>query len=98
VVSGIFRARYRNCLDFSCEELVEPGEPILVTVDLGPTSIVFNAGHRIRISITSSSAPRFAPNPNTGVMYLEEGAGGQIAHTTILYDADHPSAIILPIQ
>jgi len=98
VAGGILRARYRDCPDFSCEELLEPGEPVLLTVDLGPTSIVFNAGHRIRISVTSSNAPRFAPNPNTGAMYLEEGAVSQIAHTTILHDADHPSAIILPIK
>ena len=98
VADGIFRARYHSCPDFTCEEFLEPDEPVLLTVDLGPTSIVFNAGHRIRISVTSSNAPRFAPNPNTGAMYLEEGAGGQIAHTTILHDADHASAIILPIK
>jgi putative CocE/NonD family hydrolase len=98
VAGGIIRARYRNCPDFSCEEFLEPGEPALLTVDLGPTSIVFNTGHRIRVSVTSSSAPRFSPNPNTGAMYLEEGAVGQIAHTTILHDADHPSAIILPTR
>jgi len=98
VAGGIFRARYRDCPDFSCEAFLESGEPVLLTVDLGPTSIVFNAGHRIRISITSSNAPRFSPNPNTGAMYLEEGAGGQTAHTTILHSADYPSTIILPVR
>lgn len=34
--------------------------------------------------------------PNTGEMYLLEGKNGKIAHTTILYDANHPSAILLP--
>ena len=97
VAEGILRARFRNCLDFTCEEFLEPGEPAMLTVDLGPTSIVFNTGHRIRIDVTSSSAPRFALNPNTGAMYLEEGGTGQVAHTAILHDAEHPSAIILPI-
>jgi len=98
VAGAIFRARYRDCPDFSCEEFLEPGEPVLLTVDLGPTSMVFNAGHRIRISVTSSNWPRFSPNPNTGAMYLGEGAEGQIAHTTILYSADYPSMIILPVK
>jgi putative CocE/NonD family hydrolase len=98
VADGIMRARYHNSPDFSSEQLLQPGEPTSLTLDLGPTSIVFNTGHRIRVSVTSSNAPRFAPNPNTGAMYLEEGAVGQIAHTTILHDADHPSAIILPLK
>ncbi len=98
VADGIIRARFRNSPDFSSETLLEPGEAVLLTVDLGPTSIIFNAGHRIRVSVTSSNAPRFSPNPNTGATYVEEGAGGQIAHTTVLHDAEHPSAIILPIK
>jgi uncharacterized protein len=97
VAEGILRARFRNCPDFTCEDFLDPGEPALLTVDLGPTSIVFNAGHRIRISVTSSNVPRFSPNPNTGAMYLMEGDTGRVAHTAILHDAEHPSAIILPI-
>jgi uncharacterized protein len=98
VADGIMRARYHNSPDFSSEQMLEPRVPVLLMLDLGPTSIIFNAGHRIRISVTSSNAPRFAPNPNTGAMYLDGGAGGQIAHTTILHDANHPSAVILPIE
>jgi hypothetical protein len=97
VADGIVRARYHNSPDFASEQLLEPGVPVLLTVDLGPTSIIFNAGHRIRISVTSSNAPRFAPNPNTGAMYLGAGETGRIAHTTILHDAAHPSMVILPV-
>ena len=35
-------------------------------MELWSTAIVFNAGHRIRIAISSSNDPRFDPNPNTG--------------------------------
>ncbi|MEW5869814.1 MAG: CocE/NonD family hydrolase [Chloroflexota bacterium] len=98
VAEGILQARYRHCPDYSCEQLLRPGEPALLAVDMGPISIVFNAGHRIRISITSSNAPSFSPNPNTGDIYLEAGAAGQVAHTMILHDADHPSAVILPVK
>jgi hypothetical protein len=98
VSDSIFRARYRNCPDFTCEEFLEPGEPVKLTVDLGPHSYAFNAGHRIRISVTSSNAPRFAPNPNTGEAYLAEGDAGRIAHTSILHGPEHPSALVLPVM
>jgi putative CocE/NonD family hydrolase len=98
VADGIIRARYHSCPDFTCEEFLEPGVPYLLTLDLGPISIIFNTGHRIRVSITSSNWPRFSVNPNTGEIFLAEGETGQIAHTTILHDADYPSAIILPVR
>ena len=98
VTDGIARPRFRSSPDFSSEEFLQGGVPVMLTVDLGPTSISFNTGHSIRISITSSNAPRFEPNPNTGAMYLEEGVVVEVAHTTILHSADHPSAIILPVK
>lgn len=98
VADGIARARYHASPNFDIETFLEPSVPVMLTVDLGPTSIVFNAGHRIRISVTSSNAPRFGPNPNTGAAILLEGETGQIAHTTILHDAEYPSALILPVR
>ncbi|MBI5959999.1 MAG: CocE/NonD family hydrolase [Chloroflexi bacterium] len=98
VLDSVMRARYHSSPDFSSEQKLEPGVPVLLSFDLGPTSIVFNAGHRIRVSISSSNAPRFLPNPNTGAMFLTEGESGQVAHTTILHDAAYPSAVILPVR
>lgn len=97
VLDSVMRARYHANPDFTAAQQLTPGEPVRLQFDLGPHSIVFNAGHRIRVSITSSNAPRFAPNPNTGALFLAEGESGQVAHTTILHDAAHPSAIILPV-
>jgi predicted acyl esterase len=98
VVDSIIRTRYHSCPDFDCEEFLEPGQPYLLALDLGPTSIVFNTGHQIRVSVTSSNWPRFSVNPNTGEDFLREGESGQVAHTTILHDSEHPSAVILPIK
>ncbi len=98
VLDGIARARFHETPDQSSESSLTPGEPVMLTVDLGPTSIVFNQGHRIRISVTSSNAPRFAPNPNTGAMFFDEGDSVQIAQTTILHSADYPSMLILPVE
>ena len=97
IMDNIMRARYRASPDFTSESFLTPGEPARLTFDLGPTSYLLNAGHRLRVSVASSNASRFAPNPNTGAHFLEEGEAGQIAHTTILHDAAHPSAIILPL-
>ena len=94
VCDGLRRARYRD--SYSEPRLMEPGEVYEVAVDLWSTSIVFNAGHRIRLAISSSNAPRFEPNPNT--------AGGptsdqtpQVAENTLYVDAEHPSHVVLPM-
>jgi hypothetical protein len=65
-------------------------------IDLGATSNVFKAGHRIRVEISSSNFPRFDRNPNTGHA-LGEDDELRPATQTILHDADHPSHIVLPI-
>ncbi len=97
VADGIARARYRDCPDYTCETFLTPGEPVKLVVELGPTSIVVNAGHRIRINVTSSNAPRFAPHPNTEEVFLKEGEAFRLAHTTILHDAGHPSVLVHPV-
>ncbi len=98
VADGILRARYNADPDFTSYEFLEPHTPYLLTVEMGPTSIVFNAGHQIRVSVTSSNWPRFSINPNTGDMFLEEGQNGRVATTTILRDAEHPSAVVVPAR
>ncbi len=65
-------------------EPVVPGEIYELTIDLWSTSIVFNAGHRIRLVISSSNSPRFETNalPATQRIY---------------HDAQHPSCVLLPV-
>lgn len=91
---GIIRARYRNST--AKPEPIEPNKATKYTIDLWATSNVFKAGHQIRLYISSSNFPRFNRNLNTG----EKTFGGtrmQKAKQTIYHDAEHPSAIILPI-
>jgi putative CocE/NonD family hydrolase len=91
---GIIRARYRNST--AKAEPLEAGKIYKYTIDLWATSNVFKAGHRIRVYISSSNFPRFNRNLNTG----EKTYGAtrmEKARQTIYHDADHPSAIILPI-
>ena len=91
---GIIRARYRNST--AKAEPIEAGKAYKYTIDLWATSNVFKAGHRIRVYVASSNFPRFNRNLNTG-----EKTFGAIrmekARQTIYHDAEHPSAITLPI-
>jgi uncharacterized protein len=94
LADGIVRARYRNSNANS--EPVEPGKIYPYEIDLWATSNVFKAGHRIRLYISSSNFPRFNRNLNTG----EPIAGSTRmvkASQKIYHDAQHPSAIVLPV-
>ena len=94
VADSIVRARYRN--GFGPAELLKPGEPYELTIEMYPTSLVFQRGHRIRLDISSSNFPRFDINPNTGEP-LNNNRRTQVAENTIYLDSKHPSQIILPV-
>ncbi len=67
-----------------------------VTVVLWPTAQVFRAGHRIRIQVSSGSHPRYARN--TGTLETRSAAAGlAVARQQIRHDADHRSAVVLPV-
>ena len=55
------RARYRD--GFEKEVLLEPGKVYKVAFDVGWMSQVFNSGHRIRVTVASTGAPFYEPNP-----------------------------------
>jgi len=94
VQDGIVRARYRESLREP--RLIEPGKVYPLEIDLWSTSIVFNKGHRIRVAISSSNAPRFDPNPNTGGSFDYPSDKRIVAKNTIYIDKDRPSHIVLP--
>ena len=91
---GILRARYRDSKTHPA--LLTPGQPVEITIDVGATSNLFKAGHRIRLDISSSNFPRFDRNPNTGGPFGEDSKLLR-ADQTILHDANHPSRLILPV-
>jgi predicted acyl esterase len=91
---GSLRARFREGLQH--EELLTPGQTYEFNLDLWSTSIILNKGHRLRVHITSSSAPGNDPNPNTGSPFRSD-TKTQIAHNTLFLDSAHPSHILLPV-
>jgi hypothetical protein len=95
VCEGILRARFRE--GFDKERLLRPGNVYRFRIDLWSTSIVFNKGHRLRVHITSSNAPGWDPNPNTGAPF-RANQQMQIAHNTLYIDNKRPSHILLPVM
>jgi putative CocE/NonD family hydrolase len=94
LTEGIVRGRYRDSQEQPA--LMNPNQTYKLTLDLWSTSNVFRKGHRLRLEVSSSNFPRFDRNLNTG----EENASarrGVPATNTIYHDAEHPSALVLPI-
>jgi predicted acyl esterase len=64
IMDYVRRARYREGYDR--ELLLTPGKAANIRFDVGWLSQIFNAGHRIRITVASTGAPFYESNPNTG--------------------------------
>jgi uncharacterized protein len=65
---------------------------------LWATSNVFKKGHVIRLDVSSSNFPRFDRNLNLGAMsYVGQETTGIAATNAVLHDAEHASALILPV-
>ena len=92
VCDGIIQARHRNTE--AAEEFLTPGAAYEFTIDLWETCIAFNAGHRIRVDISSSNYPRFDANSNTGEPF-NRATHTVAATNTIYHDVSHPSRLLV---
>jgi predicted acyl esterase len=94
ISDGMLRLRYRKSMEKP--EPLTPGQITEASVDCWSTSIVFNKGHRLRVTVTSSNFPRFDVNPGTGQPWSDDGP--KLTQVNRIYcDARHASAIILPV-
>jgi putative CocE/NonD family hydrolase len=94
VCDGILRARYRASL--TKPTLMHSGQIYRFEIDLQATAQVFQAGHWLRVEVTSSDFPRYDRNLNTGEA-LDTGNYGQIANNTVFSGGSRASHILLPI-
>lgn len=94
ICEGIRGATFRESLENPT--LIEPGRVYEYTIDLWETSMVFKAGHRLRVDVSSSNFPRFARNQNTALP-LGTSAEMRVANQTVYHDAQHPSHLLLPV-
>lgn len=91
---GIVRARYREGMENPT--LIEPHKLYRYEIDLWYIAHVFQKGHRIGLQIASAAFPKYARNLNGGGALANETVMRQ-AEQTVYHDAEHPSALILPI-
>lgn len=94
VCEGIRGVTFRDSLENPTP--IEPGKIYPLSISLWETSMVFKAGHRIRLEVSSSNFPRYARNQNTGLP-LGTSAEMRKAQQTVYHDTDHPSRLILPV-
>jgi len=92
--NGIVRASYRE--GTGQRRLIEPGTMYEYTFALRPISNCFQAGHRIRIEVTSSDMDRYARNQNVADA-PGTTANVAIAHQTIHHSGVYCSRLDLPV-
>lgn len=98
VQDGMLRLRWRGGAQAREPAApLAPGVPVEVAVEVGFMSYVVNAGHRLRLALASSNSPRFSVNPNNGRPLWDNATPPVVAQNAVLADADHPSALVLPL-
>ena len=95
LVDYIRRARYRD--GFDTEVMMQPDKIYKVAFQVGWLSQIFNRGHRIRVTVASTGAPFYEPNPNTGdPLTIEPPDVVVVAKNTLHHSIMHASRLIAP--
>lgn len=96
LAEGVARARWR---EGGGEPVwLEPGQPTRFEIELGGIAHRFDAGHALRLEVSSSSWPRFDPNPNTTedpVLVTRDAC--VVAQQSLWRDGAHPSHLELRV-
>jgi hypothetical protein len=95
LLDRIVRSRFRRGSKVA-PSLIRPGAAYEYEIDLGYTGTVINAGHRLRLDISSSNFPHLPPNRNTGNDPATDGEV-QVATQTILHGARQPGYVELSV-
>jgi len=91
----IQRLRYRNGYDKPLAWM-KPGEVYKFSFSPMNTSNFFDAGHRVRLEISSSNFPRFDRNLNTGGNNYDE-TQTVIGHNVVHHSKQYPSEVKLTV-
>lgn len=94
LADGILRMSHRGGSGIAAP--IEPGEVYRIEIDLGATSNLFRAAHRVGLHVSSSNFPRFDRNPNTGGSAAVD-TRSRVARQRVFHTADRPSHLSLPI-
>ena len=97
IMDTVRRARYREGYDR--EVMLKPGEIVPLEFDIGWLSQIFNRGHSIRVTIASTGAPFYEPNPNTGEpLTIEWPQNSVVAKNAVHHDRGYASQVIAPVK
>ena len=91
----IQRMRYRDGYDRP-NVWMESGKVYKVTLQPMTTSNYFEAGHRMRIEVSSSNFPRFDRNLNTGGSNYDE-TKGVVARNAVHHSSKYPSEVKITV-
>ncbi|MEP7272186.1 MAG: CocE/NonD family hydrolase [Acidobacteriota bacterium] len=91
----IQRLRYRNGYD-KPQVWMEAGKVYKITLQPMTTSNYYEAGHRIRLEVSSSNHPRFDRNMNTGGKNYDESRG-VVAHNEVHHSRQYPSELKITV-
>lgn len=83
-------------LEMASPSLLKPGEVYGYDLDLWQTGIAVEAGHRLRVVVSSTLFPDMDRNLNTGES-AATGARMLVAHQKIYHDLNRASYIELPV-
>ncbi|HEY6923106.1 MAG TPA: CocE/NonD family hydrolase [Steroidobacteraceae bacterium] len=90
--NGLLRARYRN--HGKEPQLLQPGQVYRLEIDLWATANRFEAGHRLRLDISSADFPRFDRNANRG----GDPDPPVSARQSIYHDPTYSSHLVLSVM
>lgn len=93
--TGIRRGRYRH--GYAKEELLTPGKVETFPIELFDIAHQFKPGHRLRLEVSSSAAPYYNPNQNTGNPVATD-TEWKVAHQVVHHDKARASSITLPLM
>jgi uncharacterized protein len=94
VADGIIRAAMRDSLEVV--SLLEPGEIYELEVEVNDIALELAPGQSLEIVVSSSLAPNYHPNPNTGLGYAGD-APPIIVRQTIYHGGQHASRLALSV-
>ena len=97
VAEEIFRGRYRT--SFEQPQAITANTPLEYTWSLLGVDHAFLPGHRVLVEVQSSWFPLYDRNPQTFVSNIMTAAPAdyKAEKQTILFSADHPSRLLLPV-
>jgi len=94
LADGIVRAAMRSSLEEVT--LLEPGEICQLDIEVNDIALELAPGEALEIAISSSLAPNYHPNPNTGLGYASD-APPVVVRQTIYHGGHHPSRLVLRV-